>query len=54
MGAFHTVRAHGEYNYRLDITMFNFIPVSFSFFVIFRVTVRVRVRVRYRVRVQNR
>ena len=35
-------------NLLLDITlMFNFIPVSFAFFVIFRV----RVRVSYRVRV---
>jgi len=34
-------------NLLLDITMFNFIPVSFCFFVNFRV----RVRVSYRVRV---
>ena len=36
-------------NLLLDITLFNFIPVSSSFFVIFRV--RGRVRVSYRVRV---
>ena len=32
-------------NLLLDITMFIFIPVSFSFFVIFRVRVSYRVRV---------
>jgi len=31
-------------NLLLDITLFNFIPVSFSFFVIFRVRVSYRVR----------
>ena len=38
-------------NLLLDITLFNFIPVSFSFFVNFRVRVRVRVSYRVRTRV---
>ena len=41
---------HRKSTFRYN-SMFNFIPVSFSFFVIFRVMVRIRVRVSYRVRV---